>query len=347
MQQFSNTPKAILFSLCKHRQLIISLVRREVIGRYRGSVLGLLWSFLNPVFMLTVYTFVFSVVFKARWAAGGESKAEFALALFAGLIVFNLFSECINKAPGLIITNANYVKKVVFPLEILPWVVFGAALFHFFVSLSVWLVFSFFVIGLPYGTVVLFPLVVIPLVFLVMGLSWFLSSLGVFLRDVAQLVRIITTTLMFLTPIFYPVSAVPEKYRALIYCNPLALIVEQVGQRYAGPVDAVTNGRGSGDRAIVDRHAIAVGGDQVRGDAPGLWAVAGTRPVTTHEYQVVSPELDQVLLRLKRVRRQPQSARGLALTNEDARPAYLDVVIHDRQHGAGDPPNMGLQLERR
>ena len=227
MQQFSNTPNAILTSLCKHRQLIASLVRREVVGRYRGSVLGLLWSFLHPVFMLAVYTFVFSVVFRARWAAGGESKAEFALALFAGLLVFNLFAECLNKSPGLIISNVNYVKKVVFPLETLPWVVFGAALFHFFISLLVWLIFSFFVIGVPHITVVLFPLVMIPLGLIVMGLCWFLSSLGVYLRDIAQLVRIVTTTLMFLTPIFYPATAVPEKYRSLIYCNPLALVVEQ------------------------------------------------------------------------------------------------------------------------
>lgn len=228
MQQFSNAPNAILASVYKHRQLIVSLVRREVVGRYRGSVLGLLWSFLHPVFMLAVYTFVFSVVFKARWAAGGESKAEFALALFAGLLVFNLFAECLNKAPGLIITNVNYVKKVVFPLETLPWVVFGAALFHFFVSLLVWLVFSLFVIGVPHATFILFPLILVPLGLIVMGLTWFLSSLGVYLRDIAQLVRIVTTTLMFLTPIFYPVTAVPEKYRSLIYCNPLALVVEQL-----------------------------------------------------------------------------------------------------------------------
>ena len=227
MQHFSKTPKAILLSFFKHHQLIMSLVRREVVGRYRGSVLGLFWSFLHPVFMLAVYTFVFSVVFSARWATGGETKAEFALALFAGLLIFNLFAECINKAPGLIVANTNYVKKVVFPLEILPWVVLCAALFHFFVSLFVWLVFSFFVLGIPHGTVVLLPIVLMPLVFLVLGLSWFISSLGVFLRDIVQLVRIITTTLMFLTPIFYPVSAVPEKYKSLIYCNPLALIVEQ------------------------------------------------------------------------------------------------------------------------
>ncbi len=125
MQQFYASPKEMIASLWRHRELIRASVKREILGRYRGSAMGLLWSFFNPVFMLTVYTFVFSEVFKARWSAGSESKTEFALVLFAGLIVFNLFSECINRAPSLILSNPNYVKKVVFPLEILPFCCFA------------------------------------------------------------------------------------------------------------------------------------------------------------------------------------------------------------------------------
>lgn len=227
MQNYSISPKSLLISLWEYRQLILSLVRREVVGRYRGSFLGILWSFFNPVFMLAVYTFVFSVVFKARWSAGSESKAEFALVLFAGLLLFNLLAECINRAPTLIQSNVNYVKKVVFPLEILPVVVFGAAFFHASISFLVWLIFSFFVFGLPPVTWLLFPVVLVPLTLLILGLSWFLASLGVFLRDIAQIVGIITTTLMFLTPIFYPIAAIPEKYHPLIYSNPLAFIIEQ------------------------------------------------------------------------------------------------------------------------
>lgn len=227
MQKFPTSPRAMAGSLWHNRALIRVLVVREVAGRYRGSILGILWSFFNPVFMLAVYTFVFSVVFKARWGTDGESRAEFALILFAGLLVFNLFAECVNRAPSLIIANTNYVKKVVFPLEILPWVVFGAALFHALVSLAVWLLFSFWVFGLPHATLVLFPLVLAPLVLLVMGLSWFLAALGVFLRDVTQLVGVMTTVLMFLTPIFYPISAIPERYRFFLYLNPLTFIVEQ------------------------------------------------------------------------------------------------------------------------
>lgn len=227
MQNFSTSPRAMAGSLWHNRSLIRLLVVREVAGRYRGSILGIFWSFFNPVFMLAVYTFVFSVVFKARWGTGDESRAEFALILFAGLLIFNLFAECINRAPSLILANINYVKKVVFPLEILPWVAFGAALFHALVSLAVWLLFSFWVFGVPHVTLLLFPLVLAPLTLLVMGLSWFLAALGVFLRDVAQVIGVMTTVLLFLTPIFYPVSAIPERYRFFLHLNPLTFIVEQ------------------------------------------------------------------------------------------------------------------------
>ena len=125
MQHFSIAPIEMVASLWRNRYLIKTSIQREVVGRYRGSLLGILWSFFNPIFMLAVYTFVFSVVFKARWHAGSDSKTEFALILFAGLMVFNLFAECVNRAPGLILSNTNYVKKVIFPLEILPWVSFG------------------------------------------------------------------------------------------------------------------------------------------------------------------------------------------------------------------------------
>jgi lipopolysaccharide transport system permease protein len=180
--------------------------------------------------MLTVYTFVFSVVFRARWDAGSDSKTEFALLLFSGLITFNLFSECVNRAPGIILANANYVKKVVFPLEILPWVSLGSALFHAFISLAVWLLAYVVFFGIPHITVLLFPLIILPLLLLTVALSWALSALGVYLRDVSQFTGIIVTVLMFLSPIFYPISAIPEEYRPLLQLNPLAAVIEQVRQ---------------------------------------------------------------------------------------------------------------------
>lgn len=230
MQNFSASPREMFSSVYRNRNLIIALVKREVVGRYRGSFMGLIWSFLNPVFMLAVYTFVFSFVFKARWSVGSDSKAEFALVLFSGLIVFNIFSECINKAPSLIVSNVNYVKKVVFPLEILPWVAMGASLFHALVSLIVWLVAYVVFFGIPSINILFLPLVIAPLVFFVAGLSWFIASLGVYLRDVAQFIGIITTTLMFVSPIFYPATALPPEYRKFLYMNPLTPAIEQARQ---------------------------------------------------------------------------------------------------------------------
>lgn len=227
MQQFSIAPKEMIGSLWRNRYLIKTSIQREVVGRYRGSLMGILWSFFNPMFMLAVYTFVFSVVFKARWHAGSDSKTEFALILFAGLMVFNLFAECINRAPGLILSNTNYVKKVIFPLEILPWVNLGSALFHALISFLVWLIAYIIFFGTPHITLLLLPVVVGPLLLFTVGLSWGLSALGVYLRDISQFIGIITTALLFLSPIFYSASSLPEKYRIFLQLNPLTPVIEQ------------------------------------------------------------------------------------------------------------------------
>lgn len=218
---------ALASSLWRNRALIAALAKREVVGRYRGSVMGILWSFFNPVFMLAVYTFVFSGIFKARWSVGSDSKTEFALMLFAGLIVFNLFAECVNRAPGLILANVNYVKKVVFPLEILPWVSLGSAMFHGVISLGVWLIAYFIFFGAPHATVLLLPLIFVPLALFIMGVTWGLASLGVYLRDVSQFIGIATTALLFLSPVFYPAAALGDKYRFILYINPLTPAIEQ------------------------------------------------------------------------------------------------------------------------
>jgi len=191
--------------------------------------MGLAWSFFNPVFMLAVYTYVFSEIFKSRWGGigNGEGKTLFALILFVGMIVLGLFNEVLNRAPGLILANVNYVKKVVFPIEILPVIAMGAALFHSFISLGVLLAAFWLFNGYLHWTAMLAPLVLLPLVILTLGLAWMLASLGVFLRDVGQTIAIVTTVLMFLSPIFYPLSAVPEGFRLFIMANPLTFIIEQ------------------------------------------------------------------------------------------------------------------------
>lgn len=215
-------------SLWRNRQLIVQMTRREVVGRYRGSTMGLAWSFLNPVFMLAVYTFVFSVVFKARWGLGGEeSKTQFAVVLFVGLIVHGLFAEVLNRAPGLVLSNINYVKKVVFPLEILPVVSMGAALFHSMVSLGVLLLAFTIFNGYIHWTVVFAPVVLLPLVIVTLGLAWIFASLGVYLRDVGQTIGLITTVMMFLAPVFYPIAVLPQEFRPWIMANPLTFIIEQ------------------------------------------------------------------------------------------------------------------------
>lgn len=228
MQDFSISPRESVASLLRNRALIKALVMRDVLGRYRGSFMGILWSFFNPLLMLAVYTFVFGLVFKARWNIGSDSRAEFALVLFAGLIVFNLFAECVNRAPGLILYNVNYVKKVVFPLEILPWVAMGSALFHGIVSFVVWFIFYFVLFGLPQISVFYLPLVLLPILLLSMGISWLLASLGVYLRDISQIIGPVITMLMFLSGIFYSVSSLPLEYQSLFRLNPLVSIIEQV-----------------------------------------------------------------------------------------------------------------------
>ncbi|MGZ8218076.1 ABC transporter permease [Methylomagnum sp.] len=224
---FSVSPLAMGRSFWRHRQLIWQMTRRDVLGRYRGSMMGILWSFLHPLVMLAVYTFVFSVVFKARWGGGSDSKTEFAILVFAGMIVHGLFAECVNRAPVTILQNVNYVKKVVFPLEILPWVNMGSALFHTAVSVTVLTAFY----GLTHlslnWTAILFPILIMPLALVIMGISWFLTSLGVYLRDLGQIIGMVTTIMMFLSPIFFPASALPEDYRVLLYLNPLAFMIEE------------------------------------------------------------------------------------------------------------------------
>ncbi|SLM61830.1 O-antigen export system permease protein RfbD [Dickeya aquatica] len=178
--------------------------------------------------MLAVYTFVFSVVFKARWPGGTGSKIEFALLLFSGLIVYNIFSECVNKSPLLIVNNPNFVKKIIFPIEILPIVSVISSLFQALMSFIVWGVFYSIFSGFPPLTIFFLPVVLLPLVFITLGISWFLAALGVYIRDVSQMTGLITTALLFLSPVFYSVDSLPEQFQDLMKINPLTLIIEQV-----------------------------------------------------------------------------------------------------------------------
>lgn len=224
---YSSSPMEMIKSVVKSRDLIIQMTKRDVVGRYRGSMFGLAWSFFNPLLMLTVYTLVFSTVFKARWAAGSDSKTEFALALFIGMIIHGVLAESLNRSPGLILSNVSYVKKVVFPLEILPWIQMGTTLFHVIISLGVWVSFYLFLNHTLNWTVIFLPLILMPLIIFSLGLSLFLASLGVYIRDIGQVTGLIATVFLFLSPIFYPASRLPEPYQTLIYINPLTFVIEQ------------------------------------------------------------------------------------------------------------------------
>jgi lipopolysaccharide transport system permease protein len=222
------TLSAMFWSLKNNYQLIGQMIKREVVGRYKGSVLGLTWSFLNPILMLLVYTFVFSIVFKARWGDGAsDSKTEFAILVFIGMIVQGLFAEAINRAPTLIINNINYVKKVLFPLEILPMISLGTAVFHAGISMLVLALACFLINGFLNWTIIFVPVILVPLAIFVLGISWVLASLGVFMRDVGQTIGIVTTILMFMSPVFYPVSALPVNLQKWMMLNPLTFIIEQ------------------------------------------------------------------------------------------------------------------------
>jgi len=171
--------------------------------------------------MLTVYTFVFSIVLKSRWGVDNEDFSKFSAILFIGLVVNSLFVECINRAPSLLIINQNYVKKVVFPLEVLIYVSVGSSLFHSLISLFVLSVAVFFLFGSISWNIILFPVILTPLVLILCGLSWMLASLGVYVRDLSQAVGVITSAMAFFAPVFYPMSSIPNRFKSMVMLNPI------------------------------------------------------------------------------------------------------------------------------
>lgn len=228
MQNFSASPRHMISSLWINRELMLSLIERDILGRYKNSYFGVFWAILNPVWMLIIYTFVFSAVFSAKWDGQIDSQYEFALILFLGLILFNIFSECSLRSTISITSNVNYVTKVVFPLQILPIVALGSSLFHAFLSLLVWYVAYIFIMGEISLGIILLPIYVLPLILFCAGISWMLAAVGVYMKDLVQIVNALVSALMFLTPIFYPISALPEKFQAIIRINPLTQPIEEV-----------------------------------------------------------------------------------------------------------------------
>ncbi|MEN5207889.1 ABC transporter permease [Stenotrophomonas terrae] len=218
----------ILSVFGKHRSLTFELTQREVLGRYRGASFGLLWSLISPFLMLVVYTMAFGFIMKGRWPGSTGSTTDFALILFAGLTVHGFFAECFTRAPQLIVSNTGYVKRVVFPLDILVWSMTLSALFHLLMNMVVLLLMYLCVKGSIHATALLLPVVVLPLVILTVGIGWITSALGVYLRDIGQIAGVIAAAMLFLSSAIIPVESVPASYRVVFELNPLTFIINQV-----------------------------------------------------------------------------------------------------------------------
>ncbi len=219
--------KASLYALWTQRALIRQLSWRDIQSRYKGSAGGVLWAVVTPILLLTIYTAVFSGIFQARWGQDG-GPIEYALQLFVGLTVHGLAAECLNRAPVLMINNVSYVKRVVFPLQLLPVVTLISALFHFLISLLVLIIFYIIVKqDLPLMGVLYLPIIILPYLLFLAGITYLLAGLGVYLRDIGQLMGLVTTILLFLSPVFYPASMLPPKLQTIFMANPLTLIIEQ------------------------------------------------------------------------------------------------------------------------
>jgi lipopolysaccharide transport system permease protein len=214
--------------LARHRYLVAQLVRRDILARYQGSALGLGWAILSPLLILTAYTFVFRTVFKARWPGGGDSTSEFVLQLFAGMVIFNMFSDLLGRAPRIVLDQPNLVKRVVFPLEVLAWVAVGAVMVQAGIALAI-LLGAAALLGPPLTAWVLaIPLVFACMVPMLLGVAWLLGALGVFLRDINHVIGPAVSMLLFVSPVLYPTQALPPGWANLLWLNPLTLPIESV-----------------------------------------------------------------------------------------------------------------------
>ena len=216
----------ILSAHLRYFDLINQLIKHDIKSRFKGALLGLFWPIITPLLTLSMYALVFGYFLPSRWP-GSEGISGFALMLFPGLIIFTFFAECVNRAPNLITSNPNFIKKVLFPVELMVWVPIGSAIFQLVISVFVWVAFVLYVKSSINWTIIFLPIVILPMVFCLLGITWFLSAIGVFLRDISQITVVITQALMFFSPVLYPLENLPNWASQLIMLNPLTLIVEQ------------------------------------------------------------------------------------------------------------------------
>ncbi|MEN1929603.1 ABC transporter permease [Luteimonas sp. MJ250] len=215
-------------ALGAYRDLTRELVLRDILGRYRGATFGLLWSLLGPLMMLMIYTVAFGEILGSRWQQASGGDAPFGVVLFLGIMVHGFFAECLGRSPRLMVDNANYVKRIVFPLHILPWTVMLSAAFHLVANVLVFAVLATILAGTFSPWIFLVPVVVLPLALLGVAMGWLLSSLGVYLRDLSQAMPVVVTALLFLSSAIVPVDALSEKYQLVFQLNPLTFFIDQV-----------------------------------------------------------------------------------------------------------------------
>ncbi len=220
-------PAYVFASLAEHRFVVAQLSRRAILGRYRGTMLGLLWSLFTPLLLLAVYTFVFGTVLQIRWVDQGGGNLEFAAILFSGMLIHGILADCLTQASTLIVSNPQYVKKVVFPLEALPWVTVISAFFQGLVSTCVLGIYLLFVNGMVPWTIIFLPLPLFSLWLVCLGITWLVAATAVFLKDIAQVAGILSTILFFMAPILYPKTALPEQFQIFLYLNPITFVIEQ------------------------------------------------------------------------------------------------------------------------
>lgn len=218
----------MLEKIFRNKYLVKKLIIRDIKNKYKGSVLGMVWQWIVPIMMLGVYTFVFSEVFQARWNANVNDKYQFAMTMFCGLSVFNVLAEVMNRSSALIRQNQNYVKKVVFPLELLPFVVVVSSLFNCLINLLILAGAKLVIYRTVSLRLILLVPALIPVFYIALGVCLFLSALSVYLRDVGSVITVIVAVLMYATPVFYSSSAVPDKYRLFNRLNPLTYMIENV-----------------------------------------------------------------------------------------------------------------------
>ncbi|OBZ07845.1 hypothetical protein A8L34_24750 [Bacillus sp. FJAT-27264] len=221
--------KKYFFNLYKSKDLLVELTKRDFQQRYKGSVLGVIWAMLSPLLMLGVYSFIFVSVFKSKW---GDSSIQdgnmlYTMMIFAGLIPFQIFSESVNRSVNVLSQSSNYIKKVVIPIEIIPFSIVFSTIINSFFSVALLVIGKIMFLSTPNWTFIFIPLILIPIMILSLGASLIVAALGIYLRDLVYVVGLLVNILFYMSPIFYSAEAIPERFRFFIHLNPIAPIITQ------------------------------------------------------------------------------------------------------------------------